>query len=390
MFVAVNTDIRFGNYWDHAGYQPAPSATARMALGANWPGNGAWDLNPSQQICVPGTTTPRNLYYPNGFLWPMHLDAQGRLTAPNRFVVMNGSDLNEYLTGSLAGGGLSHPDGGRPVVADIYSIDQPELRTSPWVTGILPPMNNPRVYSNVVLLPDEQLFVVGGATYDHLPFKGQTSAFAFQNERIADPVFEPEMIELDAPSNGWKRCPPHVSPRLYHSVALLLPDARVLVAGGYRGVVPMTDNRQNWTPENKTWGDFFHSNIEIFSPDYLLLAPRPQILQIVGGNSIGYTQGGSGNKFQVRVALPGAANPNSAIGSVCLVNPGSVTHHYDWDQRFVGLHFTVVPNTDRIEVTPPADAAIAPPGWYMLFVVSSPAATNGVKVPSVAAFVHLQ
>ncbi len=207
-------------------------------------------------------------------------------------------------------------------------------------------------------------------------------------ERIADPIFFPEMIDLAAPPAAWTVCDAHVSPRLYHSIALLLPDARVLVGGGYRGKMAQPNTPVgNMTPEELTWHNWQneHSDFEIFSPPYLFAGARPQVIGITGGNTIGYAAG----PFEVTLAFSGQGNPAQAIGSVCLISPGSLTHHYDWDQRFVGLSFTVTA-TNKISVVPPADGSVAPPGMYMLFVTSNPASTGGVKIPSIAMFVKLQ
>jgi hypothetical protein len=139
-------------------------------------------------------------------------------------------------------------------------------------------------------------------------------------------------------------------------------------------------------PEHLTWLNWHdvHSDFEIYSPPYLFAGARPQIT--AANATIGF---GASNAFDLTISFPGQANPAQAIGSVCLISPASVTHHYDWDNRWVGLNFTVTAN-NKLRVVPPADGSVAPPGIYMLFVVGTAAASNGIKVPSVAAFVHLQ
>ncbi len=77
------------------------------------------------------------------------------------------------------------------------------------------------------------------------------------------------------------------------------------------------------------------------------------------------------------------ATPDApAIGAVTLVRAGSVTHAFNQDQRLVPLAF--VPTTGGLTVQAPANANLAPPGYYLLFILD----TNGV--PSVAKFVRLQ
>jgi hypothetical protein len=393
IFAAVATDNRGGNYWNVPGFPPHRSASGVMPIDASFPTNGAWTVHPSQ-ICKPGTTIPRNLYYPNGFLWPMQLNAQGTLAAgsPRRFVVMAGCDQNDYLTGTLANPTtLQSYEGGRQASGDVYSIDNPESPGSAWTTGTLPALTLPRMYGSVVLLPNETVFAVGGAHYDFLPFAGQGNTNAYMRERRADPIFFPEMIDLTSLGNGnpWVVCQPHISPRLYHASAILLPDARVMVSGGYRGKIKTSPSAVPMTPEEWTWHNFVnqHSDIEIYSPDYLSAGARPQILNITGGgSSISY-----GNNFEIKVALPGAASPAQDIGSVCLISPASATHHYDWDQRFLKLSYSQSPGfTNRLTIMPPANSNIAQPGWYMLFINTSASASTGGRIPSIAKFVKLQ
>jgi hypothetical protein len=64
-----------------------------------------------------------------------------------------------------------------------------------------------------------------------------------------------------------------------------------------------------------------------------------------------------------------------------LVRPGTPTHAFDMEQRLVGLAFTA--GTGVLNVTSPPNGNIAPPGYYMLFVL------NTAGVPSVARFEQL-
>jgi hypothetical protein len=78
------------------------------------------------------------------------------------------------------------------------------------------------------------------------------------------------------------------------------------------------------------------------------------------------------------VQTPDAAS----IGSVSMVRLGSVTHDFNTSQYIVQLPFSVV--SGGINVQAPANANLAPPGYYMLFILN----TSGV--PSVAAMVQIQ
>ena len=346
VFAAMATNYRSGNYETTTPFTPVGAPTAGMDLGPAL-GNGLWVPHQSQiRKTYPGGT-PRNLEYPNGFQWPIHLGATGQLTSVRRFVVLGGADRNDYLSDTAANATPVHPLGGRPAVADVNTIDDPDPAGTmgTWTNGVLPPLLCERIFCNTVLTPDEQAFVVGGSFYDFLPYTGQTYPpshpqyllLRYLNERIASPVFLPEMLDLTNSFAAWFVCKEHVSPRLYHSFALLLPDGRILVGGGYRGKKP-DPGFPVTAPEHHTWYDWRneHSDFEVYSPPYLFAGPRPQIVSITGGNTIGYYSATSPT-FEITVALPGVVGPsNAAIGSVCLISPGSVTHHYGWDQRYIG------------------------------------------------------
>ena len=73
--------------------------------------------------------------------------------------------------------------------------------------------------------------------------------------------------------------------------------------------------------------------------------------------------------------------PNAAqIAHVSLIRSPSVTHAFDMNQRFQFLNFTA--GAGKVTVTAPANANLAPPGDYLLFLVD----TNGV--PSVGSFIR--
>jgi hypothetical protein len=168
--------------------------------------------------------------------------------------------------------------------------------------------------------------------------------------------------ELWNPATGqWKPLAAMQVTRQYHSTALLLPDGRVLSAGG--GICGTCDQV-----------GYLAKNAEIFSPPYLFqadgsLAPRPVIDS--APSTIGH-----GGTLSIATANPGA------ITKVALIRLGAVTHSDNMEQRYVPLSFTA--GAMSLEATGPANANVAPPGPYMLVIVDA----NGV--PSVASMVSVQ
>ena len=164
------------------------------------------------------------------------------------------------------------------------------------------------------------------------------------------------------PATGqWRTLAAMQITRQYHSTALLLPDGRVLSAGG--GICGICDQV-----------GYLAKNAEIFSPPYLFqadgtLAPRPTIDAAPASTSYG---------APMEIAT---GNPAS-IHKVALVRLGAVTHSDNMEQRYIPLSFTAGPTS--LTATAPANANIAPPGYYMLFIID----TNGV--PSVARMVSVQ
>lgn len=228
--------------------------------------------------------------------------------------------------------------GGNPGTrtADIMDV----ASASPAWTAAAP-MFFGRRNANAVILPDDRVLVVGGNLLDN----GD------------DPVLKAEAYDVAA--NAWTLLPAMTRGRAYHSTAVLLPDARVWAAGSFT--------------------TFTEKNIEIYSPGYLFEGDRPVITSAPATVYYGTT-------FSINTSL--------AISAIRLIRLGATTHAQDMDQRSVGLAFTQTnPNNGPTwSVTAPADANVAPPGLYMLFVLRPKAASHSgqTAIPSVARIVNVR
>jgi Domain of unknown function (DUF1929) len=165
------------------------------------------------------------------------------------------------------------------------------------------------------------------------------------------------------PATGnWKTLASMAVTRQYHSTALLLPDGRVLSAGG--GVCGTCDQV-----------GYLAKNAEIFTPPYLF--KKDGSGQLAARPTISSAPSAAGYGSQIQIATPNA----SSIQKVALVRLGSVTHDDNMEQRYVPLNFTA--GTSSLRATIPANVNVAPPGYYMLFIF------NRARVPSVAKMVRL-
>lgn len=206
------------------------------------------------------------------------------------------------------------------------------------------PMLLPRLHLNAVLLPDRTVFVTGGSL-----------------KQEDEPLARLQAESYDPATGQWQLMAATTIPRLYHSTALLLPDGRVVAAGGN----PEGGHSVVWDPPDPEE----EMRLEVFSPPYLFKGPRPTIDTVA--TEWTYSQ-------QVSVQTPQAAE----IRWAHLMKGGVTTHSFDCEQRLVDLPI-VTRSAESLRVAVPGNRNLAPPGWYMLFIVD----TNGV--PSVATWVHL-
>jgi len=242
-------------------------------------------------------------------------------------------DIGKML---VAGGGSSTKD------ARVVDFNGPTPQVSPTA-----PMAFGRRQHNLTVLADGSVLATGGNS---------------SGASLVDLNAGVYPAELWSPATGqWRTLAAMQVTRQYHSTALLLPDGRVLSAGG--GICGTCD----------TVG-YLAKNAEIFSPPYLFqadgtLAPRPAIDAAPASTTYGAT---------MAVGTPDPAS----ISKVALIRLGAVTHSNNMEQRYIPLSFSRGATT--ITATAPNNSNIAPPGIYMLFIVDA----NGV--PSLARMVSVQ
>jgi hypothetical protein len=305
------------------------------------PPTNTWTTLTNAQLTLP--SYPHSLVQPDGNIlvtgasevaiptYELNLTTQTWTTIdPN---VVDGASSDMFLPGKVLKIGTASDSGGtKKAAATTYLLDM--TQPSPhWQQ--LSNMMYPRATTvNLVTLPDGNVMVFGGGTNTN-------------GADLTRAVFPAE--EWSPITEKWTEMSSMEVPRLYHSTTLLLPDGRVLEAGSGGDVGPD------------------QTNYQIYSPSYLFKGARPTITSVA--STLQY-----GNSFFV--GTPDAAN----IASVSLIRPGAVTHGFDQDQRFLPLSFSQT--SGGLTVQAPINSDLAPPGYYMLFIVNK----NGV--PSIAPFVR--
>ncbi len=252
-----------------------------------------------------GAGTITTLVVPKGVAAP----ARGSLTLPTIMYAPGKLFSLRFTIGAtpVALAQLIDINGSQPVVTNAANIDQF------------------RYWANATVLADGKVAVNGGSA----------KANALDNVDYTTQIWDPA-------TGIWMAGAVATKPRLYHSIALLLPDASVLTgSGGSPG--PVTER-----------------NAEIYYPPYLYLndgsgqpAPRPTLVTAPTGLTIGAN-------------VTATVGPSDVISRVTFVRTGSVTHSTDIDQRFFDLPFTQTGAS--ITATLPTDSRVLVPGYYMMFV----------------------
>jgi hypothetical protein len=248
-------------------------------------------------------------------------------------------DLNEQSPSwRYAGGGITAPADGSP-----YKMAQP------------------RRQNNATILADGTLLITGGSSIGYDPENPNDQPFNFNDSAgqiaLAE-IWDPETEQVTPVAEASSVY------RGYHSTAILLPDGRVIVAGG---------NHDQPKPDGQPGTDYIEQkSAEFYSPAYLFNedgspAVRPTVTAAPDVAELGDT---------IFVETPDAESITKALWVV----PGAVTHAQNWTQRANTLDFTAVDGGVNIEL--PANENEAPVGYYMLFLV------NDQGTPSMAEWIQ--
>ena len=336
--------------------------------------------------------------YPFVFL---NVDGNLFIFANNRAILFDYADNKVVRTYPEIPGGdpRSYPSTGSAVLLPLRNLEGPDVEVEVLVCGGAPKgsywmalnkrrfmpaldtcarikINDPnptwtvetmpkgRVMGDMLLLPDGNVLLINGA--------GSGTAGW---ELARDPVLAPVVYHRDGIIGSRFEVQGETTiPRMYHSTAVLLRDGRVLVGG--------SNPHRFYNFTNVLFPT--ELSLEAFLPRYLdptQLELRPNIVDPTSSRKCKH-----GEILRVKFSIHGLPTLDSI--KVTMIRPPFVTHSVSMSQRLLVLTSTTPitlarangPFYHQVEVRMPRSPKVAPPGFYMLFVVHKNIPSEGIWV----------
>lgn len=236
-------------------------------------------------------------------------------------------------------------------------------RLPKWDVEMMP---SRRIMSDLLNLPDGKLLLINGA------MNGTSGWWDADVPNFTPVLYTP----TDPKGKRFKNLAPSLIARMYHSTSAVLPNGKIWVSGSN-------------PHDTYKFPDIFptETSVENFSPPYLdpALTPfRPLIQEATSAPVLKYKV-----QFDTRFTLQQTGgnaplSPNDI--KVVMYLPPFTTHGYSMNQRLLvlppGVLTPETPGVYKISSLAPASGNVAPPGYYMLYVVHR-------GVPSRAMWVHI-
>ena len=271
------------------------------------------------------------------------------------------SYANNWLPDIMICGGGAYQDITSPTDASCGRI-QPLNNRAAWEMDSMP---EGRGMVEGTVLPDGTVIWLNGVN------KG---AQGFQLG--ADPTLEALIYDPKKPlGERWTKGAPSTIGRLYHSVALLLLDGTIMIAGSN----PVEQPILKPTPTDPKLAYVTEFRVEIYTPPYLQedkAKRRPTNVTLSSTSSKA-----DGSNYQVIFNVPSGAKG----ANVVLYHGGFSTHSLHMGHRMLELEssgFKGNQTQQSLQFKMPPNGNVAPPGPYVVYVM-----VDGV--PSVGVFVSV-
>ncbi|XP_027343215.1 aldehyde oxidase GLOX1-like [Abrus precatorius] len=238
----------------------------------------------------------------------------------------------------------------------IITDESPE-----WDSELMP---SGRTMGDALVLPNGQLLFINGA---------QVGTAAWWD--ADSPNYTPVLYSPEKPKGlRFKVLKPSQIARMYHSTSAVLPSGKIWVSG--------SNTHDTYRDVDKFPTE---TRVEAFSPPYLdtdFDKYRPQINEDVSEKELSY-----GGIFETVFSVEDADGLTKNDIKVSMYSPPFTTHGFSMGQRLLFLRIEdLVADFEgfyRVRLVAPPSSVIAPPGYYLLFVVHR-------GLPGKAMWVHIQ
>ncbi|EZG03368.1 hypothetical protein H106_06850 [Trichophyton rubrum CBS 735.88] len=272
------------------------------------------------------------------------------------------SSTNGWEPEIMICGGGAYPDINSPTDASCGRI-KPLSENPTWEVESMP---GGRVMVEGTLLPDGTIIWLNGCS------RG-AQGFGIAKDPVYDPwIYNPRASHVER----WAVGGSSTIARMYHSVALLLLDGTVMVAGSNPVEQPVLVPN----PKDPKTAYVTEFRVEIYVPHYLSgkkAYQRPLDVVLSSRHLVA-----NGGNFTVKFNI----HKEAIELHVVLYQGGFVTHSLHMGQRMLYLDYTGWKAGEReqvVEATMPPDSNVAPPGAYVIYIV-----VDGV--PSMGQFVMVE
>ncbi|KAG7087311.1 hypothetical protein E1B28_013288 [Marasmius oreades] len=209
----------------------------------------------------------------------------------------------------------------------------PEAQNATWTVERMP---SRRLMPNMVALPDGTFMIVNGAK------KGVAGFGLAEDPNLTALLYDPALPV----GRRISILNETIVPRMYHSEAILLPDARVLISGS----------------DPQTPGFAEETRIEVYIPPYLNQGLRPPEYNLPNHD---WAYGGTYTINNIKLYQGNIANLR-----ISLIAAISSTHGNTMGSRTI---FPAIQcSGTSCTITAPPNAFISPPGWHQLFILDGP------------------